>query len=446
MPWYFMERQPEAARKEYPGASTPMAGTSDAIMGSMPEFNASKRYILITGAGGFIGQELTIALLSAAPDIELVLADVFKPPLPLSKNNTTNTETDTSRVHCIEADLTRPPIVATLLNSKKWHACYLLHGIMSSGSETNLEFGLAVNIDSHRLILDFLRRHQPGVIVVFPSSLAVYGPPEGTEVVSERTIALPQSSYGAEKLVIETLVNDYSRRGLIDGRVVRLPTVIVRPGRPSAAASSFASSIVREPLRGEKSLLPVSRSLEMWVCSPETVVRNLVAVKDVPKDRFGRNKGRVVNLPGQTVKVGEILEALEEVGGKEAVGLVEEKVDPRVEDIVASWPSRFDVSVAKGLGMVEDVSLTEVLYWACQKSDDCWPKMMHGMLKTTIILDRSTRYTSMPSKPPKQNPLLLNPPIYLCLLILLLFRDVWSGHRVQSILNIASRISDSFTP
>lgn len=101
--------------------------------------------------------------------------------------------------------------------------------------------------------------------------------------------------------MVETYINDFSRRGLLDGRIVRLPTVIVRPGAPSAAASSFASGIVREPLKGEKSVLPVSRDLKMWVCSPETVVRNLVLVKDVPKDKFGSN--RTVNLPGITITV-----------------------------------------------------------------------------------------------------------------------------------------------
>ncbi|KAF2180419.1 NAD(P)-binding protein [Zopfia rhizophila CBS 207.26] len=312
--------------------------------------DAKTKYILITGAGGFIGKELAASLLEAEPNAHLVLADVFEPPVPSSKD----------RVLSIKADLTDPSSVTTLLSSQTWSACYLLHGIMSGGAEANLDLGLRVNVDSHRLILDYLRNHQPGVVVIFPSSLAIYGPPETpNEVISEKTTPIPQSSYGAEKLIIETLVNDYSRRGLINGRVVRLPTVIVRPGAPSAAASSFASGIVREPLKGEKSILPVPKDLEMWVCSPKTVVKNLVAIKDVPKEKFGVNRGRVVNLPGQTVKVGQILDALEAVGGQEALALVEEKRDPKIEAIVASWPARFNISVARTLGMSEDISLTE---------------------------------------------------------------------------------------
>lgn len=315
-------------------------------MGSHEE---PKQYILITGAGGFIGQELAVSLLASSPTIHLVLADVFQPPNPSS-----------SRAESTKSDLTQPSAVSSLLSSRTWSACYLLHGIMSGGAEANLDLGLSVNIDSHRLVLDHLRVHQPGTVVVFPSSLAIYGPPNPENpVISESTIPIPQSSYGAEKLIVETLLNDYSRRGLLDGRICRLPTVIVRPGAPSAAASSFASGIVREPLKGEGSVLPVSRDLEMWVCSPKTVVRNLVAIKDVPAEKFGANRGRTVNLPGQTVKVGQILDALRDVGGQKALDLVEEKRDAKVEAIVASWPAQFDISLATRLGMSPDISLTE---------------------------------------------------------------------------------------
>lgn len=315
-------------------------------MGSHPN---TREHILITGAGGFIGQELANALLTSKPSIHLTLADVFEPPSP-----------NASRTTAVKADLTTSAAVDSLLGSQRWSACYLLHGIMSGGAEANLDLGLAVNIDSHRLTLDYLRKHHPGVVVIFPSSLAVYGPPESPDQqYDEKTIPIPQSSYGAEKLIVETLVNDYSRRGLIDGRVVRLPTVIVRPGAPSAAASSFASGIVREPLKGLQSTLPVSKDLVMWVCSPKTVVKNLVAIKDVPKEKFAKNRGRVINLPGQTVTVGQILEALGEVGGEKALRLVEEKHDPKVEAIVASWPARFDISLAKGLEMAGDISLKE---------------------------------------------------------------------------------------
>lgn len=308
--------------------------------------------ILITGAGGFIGQALLSSLLASSPNLQVTVTDIVEPTIPPSVAEESHRITET------KSDLTSPAAVASLL-SKRFDAVYALHGLMSGGAESNLELGLKVNLDSHRLILDHLRREYPGTVLVFPSSLAVYGPSTPGEIVSELTCPLPQSSYGAEKLIIETLLNDYSRRGLLDGRIVRLPTVIVRPGAPSAAASSFASGIVRESLKGIDNVLPVSKDLEMWVCSPETVVRNLVAVKDIPKEKFGIS--RVLNLPGKTVTVQEILDALEKVGGVQKRALVREERDPKIEAIVGSWPARFDTSRAQNLALAEDGELEETV-------------------------------------------------------------------------------------
>ncbi|KAM0323878.1 hypothetical protein ACHAQA_008459 [Verticillium albo-atrum] len=306
--------------------------------------------ILITGAAGFIGQDLVAALLSSDPSTRLTLTDVVEPPVPASVSSHAN------RVTSLKADLTSPAAVTSLL-SRRFSAVYLLHGLMSGGSEANLDLGLQVNVDSVRTVLDHLRKEYPGTVVVFASSCAVYGP--ANPVREAETLPQPRSSYGAEKLIVELLLNDYSRRGLLDGRIVRLPTVIVRPGAPSAAASSFASGIVRESLKGERNVLPVAKDLELWVCSPKTVVKNLVKVKDVLKEALGDS--RIVNLPGITVTVQEILDALETVGGKEAVGLVEEKRDPAIEAIVLTWPSRFDVSRAYGLGLEPDGTVLDAV-------------------------------------------------------------------------------------
>lgn len=243
---------------------------------------------------------------------------------------------------------------------------------MSSGSEANLEAGLAVNIDSHRLLLDHLRIYFAGTRVIFTSSTAVFGHlselavPRARAhdvVVSERTQPLPEGSYGMEKHAVEGLVLDYIRRGLLEGLVVRLPTVIVRPGAPSAAASSFASGVVRETARGVRNVVPVRRDLDLWVCSPGVVVANLVHALGVTRpegleDRVGT--GRLVNLPGQTVQVQQILEAVEEVLGKDEVAkyVVEER-DREVERICESWPARFDCSWAERLGFRRDVGLVE---------------------------------------------------------------------------------------
>jgi nucleoside-diphosphate-sugar epimerase len=330
-------------------------------------------HILITGASGFIGQALTTALLTSLPDLHLTITDIVEPCIPDASSK------DSHRITTLKSDLTSPSSVDAVL-SKSYDTIYLLHGIMSSGAEANLELGLAVNVDSFRLILDVLRKEHKGTMVIFPSSLAVYGPTSADETVSEKTCPIPQSSYGTQKLIVETLLNDYSRRGLLDARIARLPTVMVRPGTPTAAASSFASGIIRESLKGEKNVLPVDEKLAMWVCSPKIVVENLVKLRSVGKERFGLS--RVVCLPGQVVSVGEILDVLEEVGGKEARELVEKKRDETIErivgryvyrrmwcsnsnrwtaDIMHSWPAQFDTTLAKSLGLSDDITLKEIV-------------------------------------------------------------------------------------
>jgi nucleoside-diphosphate-sugar epimerase len=313
------------------------------------------KHILITGASGFVGQELATALLSSSLDYHLTLTDVASPKVFPSA--------DSSRITSTQTDLADSNAAAALLSTQKWHAIYALHGIMSSGSEANLELGYRVNLDAHRHLYDYLRTHQPGTKVIFTSSAAVYGPPSTAgpaRTFSEATVPLPQTSYGTQKLMIECLLNDLSRRGLLDARIVRLPAVVVRAGAPTGAASSFMSGIVREPLNSKKSVLPVDRNLDIWMCSPATIVKNLIAIKDIPVEKFG-GLTRVVNLPGVTVKLADILGALETVGGKEARALVEEKVDPVIEKIVLSWPEKFDTSKALGLGLSQDGPLIETV-------------------------------------------------------------------------------------
>jgi nucleoside-diphosphate-sugar epimerase len=301
--------------------------------------------ILITGAAGFIGQALTAALLSDSAISSLILTDIVEPDVPSLESNFT------AEIRSIKADLADRAICEKLFTSDLTHV-YLLHGLMSGAAEANLDLGLRANVDSTRMILDTLRKVKPGIRVIYSSACAVFGPSHG-QVVTEMTMPMPESSYGAQKLICETLLNDFSRRGLIDGRILRLPTVIVRPGAPSGAASSFFSGIIREPLRGVKSQLPVARSLEVWVCSARTITKNLTLARDIPEEKFSGNS-RIVNLPGITVTVEQMLQALKDVGGEKALALVEEKKDSVVENIVLSWPTRFDITRAKELGFKED--------------------------------------------------------------------------------------------
>lgn len=229
-----------------------------------------------------------------------------------------------------------------------------------------MDLGLAVNLESQIAILDILRKTYPGTTkVVYASMGAVYGPAQEGEVVSEKTVPIAQSSYGAQKLMIETLINDFSRRGLIDGRVCRLPTVTIRAGAPTGAASSFASAIFREPLNGKRAVLPVSRDQEMCICSPSTVIKNLIIASKIPKEQFGLS--RTVILPGIKVSVQQMLDALEEVGGTAALNLIDEQVDEATNRIVASWPAEFDTSRAAALGFEPDISLLENVQQYCRQ-------------------------------------------------------------------------------
>lgn len=305
--------------------------------------------IIITGAGGFVGQTLAKKLIEVSPEAELILADVQAPPNP----------TNSATVECIGADLTKAETRNTLIDRSP-DAVYILHGIMSSGAEANLEFGLSVNFDSVRGLLDIIREKKPGTKVIFTSSCAVFGRAAVENVATETDVVpMPESSYGTQKLMIEYLVNDYSRRSLIDGRVVRLPTVFVRAGAPTAAASSFVSGIVREPVHGQESELPVDPNIGIWLVSPRTLAHNLIHAMNVPAEKFGHF--RTVLLPGYTATSGEILDALERVAGKDTRALVKEKRDEKIERIVLSWPGKYDTARAKELGFADDVGLEQTI-------------------------------------------------------------------------------------
>ncbi|CRG89421.1 hypothetical protein PISL3812_06457 [Talaromyces islandicus] len=310
--------------------------------------------ILITGAGGYVGQELAAELLrSSSPDTTVTLTDVQAPPAPAAVPE------HASRVKSVAADLTSPQVVDELISkSAPYESVFLLHGIMSSGSEANFDLGIKVNLDATRYILDRLKATMPGIKVVFTSSLAVYGPTESGFVINETNLPpVPLSSYGTQKLIIELLVNDYSRKGFLDGRSVRLPTVTVRAGKPTQAASSFVSDIIREPFHGKKAILPVARDTPVWICSPYTIVKNLLHARDVPKEAFGDS--RSVNLPGLLVTVQEMLDALEQVGGTERRALVEDKYDADIDKIVQSWSPLFDNARARQLGFSDDIPFSE---------------------------------------------------------------------------------------
>ncbi|GLB09652.1 hypothetical protein AtubIFM57258_005578 [Aspergillus tubingensis] len=305
--------------------------------------------ILITGAAGFIGQLLAKELLND-PSYTVTLTDINEPPIPTGVTYPQNARS-------VTADLLKG---ADAVVDKSLDAVYAFHGIMSSGSEANFDLGMSVNVDATRNLLEALRRTCPGVRVIYSSSQAVYGQPL-PEVVNDSVIPTPQSSYGAEKIICETLINEYTRRGFIAGFTLRFPTISVRPGLPTAAASSFLSGMIREPLDGKECVIPLEdRSFKSWLCSPKTLVHNLIHTLSLSKDALPPHI-RQINVPGICVTIQDMMDALKKVAGKDKLDLLTEKEDPTLRPILDSWPTRFDNSQAIALGFKRDSSFEQAV-------------------------------------------------------------------------------------
>jgi D-erythronate 2-dehydrogenase len=311
---------------------------------------------LITGGAGFLGRRLADALLTRGrlrgPDgserdlTRLVLLDIEHPQ-----------RLSDGRIVQVSGDMADRTLLEALIDDDT-SSIFHLAAVVSGMAEADFDVGMRVNVDASRLLLDVCRARGRRPRVVFTSSVAVYG---GAlpDTVQESLALTPQTSYGTQKAIVELLVNDYSRRGFIDGRSLRLPTITVRPGRPNAAASSFASGIVREPLNGEEAICPVGRDARMWLMSPSTVVGCLIAAHDHPGEALGPS--RALNLPGVSVSVGEMAAALTRVAGADVTARIRWERDPRIERMVAGWPAACDASRARALGFPSDESFDDII-------------------------------------------------------------------------------------
>lgn len=304
--------------------------------------------ILITGAGGFLGQFLARELLSD-PNHQVVLTDIVDVPVPKGAKHP-------QHATCIKADLLHDRSVITA----DLDAAYIFHGIMSAGSEANYDLGMDVNLESTKLLLQTIRQVRPGLRVIYASSQAVYGRPL-PDVITESVLPTPEGSYGSQKLMCEILINDMTRRGFIDAFSLRFPSISVRPGKPAPAASAFISGIIREPLAGKECVVPVTdRSFPSNVCSPKTLVDNLVYALTLPSDALPKHK-RVINAPGIVVTIQEMLDALAKVAGEDKLKFVTEKHDEGLARILYSWAYNYDNALALSLGFKKPESFEQAV-------------------------------------------------------------------------------------
>jgi len=314
--------------------------------------------VVITGGTGFIGKKLAQRLLARGsligpdgtdtPIDELVLFDVAAPSPPLRADN---------RLKVVTGDTADPATVRQLID-KRTGSVFHLAAVVSGQAEADTDIGLRVNLDGTRAVLEACRALGTRPRLVFASSLAVYGgnmPPE----VSDDTPLTPQTSYGNQKACGELLVNDYSRKGYIDGRSPRLPTIVVRPGRPNRAASTWASSLFREPLSGVDVICPVASDAVMALLSPRRLIAAIEQVHDLPASRFGYS--RTVLLPGISATVTEMVEALRRAGGEAAVKRIRWEPDPVIQKIVAGWPRAIVAKRAESLGIRADANMDEIV-------------------------------------------------------------------------------------
>ncbi|MHC5350689.1 D-erythronate dehydrogenase [Pseudomonas sp. A46] len=300
--------------------------------------------LLVTGGAGFLGSRLIESLLQ--PDAR----DLLPPGARLLSLDLSPCPLRDPRLASVVGDIADRDLLSRLVGPDT-ALVFHLAAVVSAQAEQDFDLGMAVNLDATRALLEVCRHQARAPRLVFASSLAVFGG-ELPRQVPEELAPLPQSSYGTQKAMAELLVADYSRRGFVDGRVCRLPTIAVRQGRPNAAASSFASGIIREPLAGLPSNCPVPLDTRLWLSSPGKVIDNLLLAARLDGVRLGPR--RALNLPGISVSVGQMLDSLERLGGPGTRGLVGEEPDARVAAIVCGWPGDFEVERAMRLGFVRD--------------------------------------------------------------------------------------------
>jgi len=313
--------------------------------------------VVITGGGGFLGKKLARRILQQGTLAdadgkqqkvnELLLFDVAKASGP---------GLDDPRVRAMAGDIADRATVRSIMQGAS--TVFHFAAVVSAGAEADFDLGYRVNLDGTRNVLEACRELGTQPRVVFTSSLAAYGgdlPP----AVTDDTPLTPQTSYGAQKSIGEFLVRDYTRKGFLRGTAVRLPTICVRTGLPNKAASTWASSVVREPLTGVDVVCPVTPQTVMVVLSPRKTVDAFVRLHDLPPDAFG--PGRTLLLNGIMVTAKQLEQAVGRHAGNRKVGTVRWQHDPAIQKLCDGWPQGIDSARSRRLGFEIDSDLDEIV-------------------------------------------------------------------------------------
>ena len=314
--------------------------------------------IVITGGAGFLGRRLARTLLQRGtlvgpsgteePIDTVVVLDTVTPEPAITTD---------PRLHVATGDITDHATLAQVIDDLTTSVFHFA-AVVSAAAEADFDLGMRINLHGTLAVLEACRAllHPPRL--VFTSSIASFGGPLPA-VVDDTIPQTPQTSYGAQKAIGELLVHDYSRKNFVDGRAVRLPTIVVRPGKPNRAASSFASSIIREPLTGLEAVCPVSPETRLAILSPRQAVAAFVRAHDLPAAAFEHTRSLIV--PGLSVQVSDMVAALQRAAGAQAVQHIRWQPDTEIQRIISSWPGAFTSPRALRLGFQADANMDAIV-------------------------------------------------------------------------------------
>ncbi|NMZ05601.1 SDR family oxidoreductase [Pseudomonas proteolytica] len=312
--------------------------------------------ILVTGAAGFLGRRLIEALLLRGS-----LTDRMGQSRPIEQivafDMVELTGINDPRVKVVCGDIANAHVLERLIDANT-DSIFHLAAVVSSQAEADFELGMRINFSATQHMLERVRQLGTCPKWVMTSSVAVFGG-QLPEQVPDNQVWAPQSSYGTQKAMNDLLLADYSRRAFVDGRSLRMPTIVVRPGKPNLAASSFASGIIREPLSGQTSVCPVPLDTRLWLMSPAQAIRNLIHGHELGSEQL--TEGRVINMPGLSITVERMIDALRQTAGAQVAERIRLEPNQAIERIVGSWPGAFCATYSRDLGFTADERFTDVI-------------------------------------------------------------------------------------